>query len=260
MSPRVVVSAAGRRCVFLLLVFLVNAASLPGRAEEPDDRVAAARVNVGEQLRARFAAVGLAYPPEAVFLRALKRENQLELWARGADGNDAGGGAFRLVHAYRVLAASGGPGPKRREGDAQVPEGFYTVAVFNPRSRYHLSLGLDYPNASDLARTTNPAAPGSEIYLHGKAMSLGCLAMGDPAIEELYLAVADSRARPVPVHIFPARMDAAGWRDYLTPSAEGNPDLAGFWRRELQPVFDRFERDRVPPAVRVGRGGAYLLE
>ncbi len=229
----------------------------PVRADEPPDRVAAARVNVGERLRGRFAAVGLTYPPEAVFLRAFKHENRLELWARGAAARDP---AFRLVCAYPILAASGGPGPKRREGDAQVPEGFYTVAVFNPRSRYHLSLGLDYPNASDLQRTTNPAAPGSEIYLHGKALSLGCLAMGDPAIEEIYLAAADSRARPVPMHIFPARMDPAGWRDTLTPAADGNPDLASFWRKELQPGFDAFERTKVPPAVRVEAGGAYAVE
>ena len=228
------------------------------RADEaPADRVAAARVHAGERLRGRFSAAGLTYPPEAIFLRAFKHENRLELWARGVGADDR---AFRLVYAYRVLAASGGPGPKRREGDAQVPEGFYTVAVFNPRSRYHLSLGLDYPNASDLQRTTNPAAPGGEIYIHGKALSIGCLAMGDPAIEEIYLAVADSRARPVPVHVFPARMDAAGWRDVLTPAADGNPDLAGFWRKELQPAFDVFEREKVPPTVRVERGGTYVLD
>ena len=228
---------------------------MAGADEVSVDRVAAARVNVGERLRGRFAAVGLSYPAEAVFLRAFKHENRLELWARGADG-----AAFRLVHAYPVLAASGGPGPKRCEGDAQVPEGFYTVAVFNPRSRYHLSLGLDYPNASDLQRTTNPAAPGSEIYIHGKALSLGCLAMGDPAIEEIFLAASDSRVRPVGVHVFPARMDANGWREVLAPAAEGNPDLAGFWRKELQPGFDAFERNKVPPTVRVDPYGRYVVE
>ncbi len=134
------------------------------------------------------------------------------------------------------------------------------MAVFNPKSRYHLSLGLDYPNASDLQRTTNPAAPGSEIYIHGKALSLGCLAMGDPAIEEIYLAASESRVRPVRVHVFPARMDGNGWREVLTPAAAGNPDLAGFWRKELQPGFDAFERAKVPPTVRVEHGGAYVVE
>lgn len=227
-----------------------------GRTNEvTTDRVAAARVNVGGRLRARFAAVGLAYPADAVFLRAFKHENRLELWARGP-----GERRFRLVHAYPVLAASGGPGPKRREGDEQVPEGFYHVAVFNPRSSYHLSLGLDYPNASDRARAANPAAPGSDIYVHGGAASIGCLAMGDPGIEEIFLAAADSRARPVPAHVFPARMDADGWRDFLTPAAGGDRALTEFWRRELQPGFDAFERDRVPPTVRVERGGAYRVE
>ena len=245
--------------VLLLCFCLLSCLKLEGLEPElfAPDRVADARVRCGDALRRRFADAGLSYPPKEVFLRAFKRERVLELWARGTGGERR----FRLVHVYPVLAASGDAGPKRREGDGQVPEGFYVVDRFNPRSQFHLSLGLDYPNASDLRRAHDPAAPGSDIFIHGDAVSIGCLAMGDAAIEEIYLAALDCRAvRSIAVHIFPARMDAAGWRDYLGPASAGRPELAGFWREELQPGFDRFERDRVPPTVRVSDEGAYVLE
>lgn len=224
------------------------------------DRVAEARARSLETLRRRFSDAGLSYPPAGIFLRAFKREAVLELWAR-PDGGEAA--AFRLVHAYPILAASGTPGPKRREGDRQVPEGFYTINRFNPRSLFHLSLGLDYPNASDLALTTNPGAPGSDIFLHGGAKSIGCLAMGDAAIEELFLAALDARdlagQTAIAVHIFPCRLDPAGWRDVLGPLAAARPRLAAFWRG-LQAGHDFFEREKLPPVVSVEADGSYRLE
>lgn len=225
------------------------------------DRVAEARAHCADALRQRFAAAGIAYPPADIFLRAFKREAVLELWARPA----AGGGAavFRLVATYPILGASGALGPKRREGDRQVPEGFYVINRFNPRSLFHLSLGLDYPNASDLALTTNPSAPGSDIFLHGGAKSIGCLAMGDAVVEELFLAALDARdlagQAAIAVHIFPCRLDAAGWRDVLGPLAAARPELADFWRG-LQAGHDFFEREKMPPEVAVRADGSYHLD
>lgn len=231
----------------------------PFQTEPPptgdEDRVAAARARAEPNLRARFAAAGLAYPPAAVFLRGCKHERTLELWARPARDGER----FRLVHTYPILAASGTPGPKRREGDRQVPEGFYVVDRFNPRSLYHLSLGLDYPNASDRLLTTDPTAPGTDIFIHGDARSIGCLAMGDVAIEEIFLAARDAVQQPVHVHLFPCRMDAAGWRDVLAPRAVGRPELAAFWLG-LQAGFDGFEREKLPPAVSVEADGRYRFD
>jgi murein L,D-transpeptidase YafK len=97
------------------------------------------------------------------------------------------------LRSYPVLAASGTAGPKRREGDLQVPEGIYRLTTFNPNSSYHLSVRVDYPNADDraAARAENRTALGGDIYIHGKAVSIGCLALGDAAIEELYVLLAD---------------------------------------------------------------------
>jgi murein L,D-transpeptidase YafK len=132
------------------------------------------------------AAVGLRYPPAALTLVGLKGERVLEAWAQTPSG-------WRLIKRYPVLAASGGPGPKLRQGDLQVPEGVYRLTAFNPNSSYHLSLQVDYPNADDRAAAAGEgrANLGGDIFIHGKAVSIGCLALGDRAIEELYVLVAD---------------------------------------------------------------------
>lgn len=154
-----------------------------------------------------------------VYLRAFKEEEELELWVQQ-------GGTWHLHHTYPILGQSGTLGPKTAEGDEQVPEGFYAVIPrsMNPCSSYHLSFNIGYPNAYDtaLGRT------GSLIMIHGKACSIGCLAMGDPAIEEIYTLVAEALRsapdRPVPVHIFPFRMT----EERLT--AEADSPHIDFWR------------------------------
>jgi murein L,D-transpeptidase YafK len=236
-------------------------AAVPASLPDSPDRVAAARIRRTEALREKFAAAGLAYPPREIFLRAFKQEGQLELWARASSG--AGPAApLRLVTAYPILRGSGRLGPKRREGDGQIPEGFYLIDRFNPRSLFHLSLGLDYPNASDRLLAADPEHPGSDIFIHGGAVSVGCMAMGDAAAEEIYLTAWEARAAgqaEIPVHVFPCRMDAAHWQTLLTPRSAGQPELAAFWRN-LQPGFDRFEQMRRAPRVSVGPDGRYAFD
>ena len=215
-----------------------------------EDRVAAARKSKGDVIRQRFTDTGLPYPPREIFLRAFKHEMELELWAREKDE------PFRKVATFAVTAPSGSPGPKRREGDLQVPEGCYTIAVFNPQSRFHLSLGLNYPNASDRI-LADRARPGGEIFIHGGAVSIGCLPLGDPVIEEVYLAALDTRTRgqgAIPVHIFPARMAGEAWKNF----AAAKPELRAFWD-QLQPIYEAFEKTRLVPSVSVGADGAYRL-
>lgn len=150
------------------------------------------------RLRPAFDAAGVSYPPQRLTLLGLKEERMLELWA------DAGSG-WRFIKPYPVLAASGGPGPKLREGDRQVPEGLYRIDGLNPNSRFHLSMKLNYPNAFDLERAEaeGRTRPGSDIFVHGRDRSVGCLAMGDPAIEELFVAVARTGRERVDVVLAP---------------------------------------------------------
>ncbi|GBC59806.1 hypothetical protein DENIS_0747 [Desulfonema ishimotonii] len=135
-------------------------------------------------LRKKFKEAGAVFPPEKAALLAVKDERIIELWA-GSNGK------WTYISEYPILAASGVSGPKLREGDRQVPEGIYRITGLNPNSSYHLSMKLNYPNAFDLKNATleGRTAPGSDIFIHGKSVSIGCLAIGDAAIEALFVLV-----------------------------------------------------------------------
>lgn len=141
--------------------------------------------SIGSIARDRFHPVctrkGIPWPPARIVLLAFKREKLLEVWGAAATGS------YRRLATYRVLASSGHAGPKRREGDRQVPEGFYHLTELNPNSDFHLSLRVDYPNADDIRNSKLAhGAMGGDIYIHGNRVSIGCLALGDNAIEELF--------------------------------------------------------------------------
>ena len=151
-----------------------------------------------DTLRPYFERAGVPYPPANITLLAMKAEHKLELWANKGEGQI-------YVHTYPIKKLSGVAGPKLQEGDKQVPEGLYRLIGFNPNSAYHLSLQLNYPNAFDLtqAHQAGRTQPGSHIFIHGKALSIGCLAMGDEAIEALFVLVADVGLAHVKVVIAP---------------------------------------------------------
>ncbi len=149
-------------------------------------------------VRSPFDQAGIPFPPSSLTLVGLKSERMLEVWAEK-------NGRPVLIRQYPVLAASGRPGPKLREGDGQVPEGMYRITFLNPESKYHLSLRLNYPNSQDLERAVEEGRtePGSDINIHGKAESTGCLAIGDEAIEELFFLTARTGIENVRVIIAP---------------------------------------------------------
>ncbi len=128
---------------------------------------------------------GVNYPPSKLALIAFKDSEKLELWASNEDGH------YSHITTYEIQGASGVLGPKLREGDRQVPEGLYKIIGFNPNSSYHLSMKLNYPNAFDLlhAKAEGRNEPGSNIFIHGRDLSIGCLAMGDVVIEQLFTLV-----------------------------------------------------------------------
>jgi len=187
-------------------------------------------------------------------VRAFKQERELEVWAGAA------GRPLVKVRTYPFCAASGELGPKRREGDLQVPEGFYVIDLLNPWSQFHLSLRVSYPNAAD-RKLGDARRPGSNIFIHGGCASIGCIAIEDEPIEELYLMVLEARrkmGRGVPVHIFPSRLDVAGLT-VLERHPEATPSRVAFWRG-LQPGYTFFEETRRPPRVKVdGKTGEYRV-
>lgn len=163
-----------------------------------DGVVAARQAEVAAALAEPLRRVGLSWPPPRLALVALKGERVLELWGRSSES------PWRLVKTYPILAASGGPGPKLREGDLQVPEGSYRVAGLNPNSQFYLSIKVNYPSDEDkaLAASEGRKNLGGDIFIHGSAVSIGCLALGDAAIEEVFVTAAKA-ARPIPVLIAP---------------------------------------------------------
>ncbi len=175
-----------------------------------ESRLAALAPRVDPLWQARCRDSGAAYPPAQLTIVVLKRERELRVYAPGPHG--------RAVHlaTFPILAASGELGPKLKEGDRQVPEGFYRVESLNPNSRYHLALRVNYPSTEDSAAASSEGRTnlGSDIMIHGSNVSIGCVALGDPAIEELFTLVAQIGLDRVELLMCPSLDPAA----LITPS------------------------------------------
>jgi len=192
-------------------------------------------------------------PTPCIGIRAFKAERVMEIWGANTER-----GPFRLLVTFPIAAISGSLGPKRRDGDLQAPEGFYRINRFNPKSRYHLSLGLNYPNSSDQL-LGDSAHLGKDIFIHGNHVSAGCLAMTDPVIEVIYrLAIhaRDEGQTAIPVSIFPCRMTSQNW-SALRSQYAGRPDLIRFWST-LRPGYSSFERGHMWPRPHVDKAGEYV--
>jgi murein L,D-transpeptidase YafK len=180
-----------------------------------------------------------------VFVRIFKQEAVLELWLKGS-------ARYQLFRSYPICAFSGALGPKRKEGDGQAPEGIYAITPqqMNPFSNFHLSFNLGYPNAFDQAN----GRTGSALMVHGNCVSIGCYAMTDAKIEEIYTLMSQAFAggqRTIAVHAFPFKLAPETLASY-----QEHPDFV-FWR-ELQPIYQAFVTTALPPKVRV-RGRHYEL-
>ena len=203
----------------------------------------------------QFEARKLAWPASDVYIRSFKYDGELEVWVRPtADG------PYKLFKTYRVCALAGSLGPKRMEGDYQVPEGFYHINEFKHNSAFHLSLGLNYPNASDRI-LSDPRDPGSEIYIHGSCVTTGCIPITNPQIEELYIIALQAHnagQEYIPVHIFPVRYDKPASLEFLEKVSRENADVKRFADR-LRPVYEHFEKHRRLPAIAVNPKGDYVV-
>lgn len=214
------------------------------RAPEPELRPAPDDAFTREQGPARFRMGQPAY------VRIFKQDGQLELWLKQS-------GRFTLYKTYPICKWSGQLGPKQKEADYQSPEGFYSVSAkqLNPHSNYRRAFNVGYPNAYDrqLGRT------GGLVMVHGACKSVGCFAMTDAGIDEIYGFVAAALAggqREVPVHIFPFRMTESavarhsgggGWLSFVSGAA-ASPQWGDFWRN-LKEGYDIFEASGEPPTA-----------
>jgi hypothetical protein len=197
------------------------AAPEPARTYTVEERLAQYGPGVGNRLRSAFSKANVNYPPHEIAYVAFKDQRKLQLYARNAGTQD-----WRFVKQYQVLAASGLPGPKLREGDRQVPEGIYKAAFLNANSLYHLSIRLNYPNDFDrrMALRDKRSRLGGDIMIHGNAVSIGCLAMGDQAAEELFILAAQVSKERIRIVISPT--------DFRVSNTVPSP-RAPAWTQEL---------------------------
>ncbi len=208
-----------------------------------------------ELLKKEFEKKGLTYPAKYIFIRSFKLDSEMEIWVKNNPQD-----TFRLFKSYRVCTLSGKMGPKRREGDRQVPEGFYYINDFNPNSNYHLSLGINYPNFSDRI-LSDPKKPGSEIYIHGNCITVGCIPLTDEFIDEVYILAVNAKNAGqdfIPVHVFPIKFGNSRSVDYLNTVPVTDSISRPFWA-DLRHAYDYFEKHHKLPVVMIDDKGRYTL-
>lgn len=208
-----------------------------------------------DSVKKQFEKQKLAWPPQSMYIRSFKYDKQLEVWVKSDSSTH-----YKLFKTYKVCMQSGSMGPKRMEGDYQVPEGFYYINEFNPNSNYHLSLGLNYPNASDRI-LSDPQRPGNNIYIHGNCVSTGCIAITDGPIEELYVIASNVKAQGqefIPVHVFPVRYNLKKSAEFLNATIKNNLYLQEF-NSNIKLVFDYFEAKKQLPIIMVNKKGEYVV-
>jgi murein L,D-transpeptidase YafK len=184
-----------------------------------------------------------------VFVRIFKKEGELELWVKANK-------RYTLYRSFPICKWSGKLGPKLKEADYQSPEGFYAVSAkqLNPHSNYHLAFNVGYPNAFDKQN----GRTGGLVMVHGNCKSVGCFAMTDKGVDEIYgfvSAAISAGQKEVPVHIFPFRMTESalehetggGFMSFLNNDG-GGQRWNGFWRN-LKEGYDRFEATHEPPVA-----------
>ena len=227
---------AGRRIGAVLAVLVVVAGCRapvrrPPIAREPTiaDRLAQYGPVARARLAPYFAAARVPYPPERFVLVGFKRERELDLLAAGP------GRPLAFIRSYPIWGASGVLGPKLREGDGQVPEGIYGIEYLNPNSVAHLSLALTYPNDYDRARAQEDGrdALGGSIMIHGGSGSIGCLAIGDQASEDLFVLAADAGYQRAVVVVSPVDFRKTVLPADYRPSTDWVDDLYRSIRAEL---------------------------
>jgi murein L,D-transpeptidase YafK len=189
-----------------------------------------------------------------IFIRVFKQEAKLEVWAKSTNIAQ-----YKLVETYPICRSSGGLGPKRRQGDGQVPEGFYQVESFNPQSEFYMALRVNYPNKADLLKATT-GDPGGDIMIHGNCVTIGCMPLTDDKIKEVYVMAVEARnngQQTIPIHIFPTQLNEQGMKQLKGITSDTTK--INFWNN-LQSGYAYFETNKLIPKISVTKKGDYKVE
>jgi len=243
-----------------MVIAVTTLLTLASLTMEPDfiqeqkkyERVKAAFAEKGELVSNTLKRATIDEEQLNIVIVAYKQEQQLFIYAKNKSDKQ-----YKQLVGYRICASSGVLGPKRRQGDGQVPEGFYHINMFNPVSNYYLSLGVSYPNAAD-KKKTKAADPGGLIFIHGNCVTIGCLPMTDDKIKEIYLyalKAKQSGQNQIPVYIFPFKMTDENMKQ-LSAIHKENPTLLNFWKN-IRTGYNKFEAEHVELKVKVDEKGDY---
>ena len=223
------------------------------------EQLSKARVKVAyeekwDSIKAKLGRMNIPVDQLEVFIRGFKEEKDLEVWVKQKKDT-----TWKLYANYPICASSGELGPKRCQGDNQVPEGFYHVSVFNPYSNFYLSLGVSYPNASDKVFACRRDAGGA-IMIHGNCVTIGCIPITDDLIKELYVLCVEARnsgQKEIPIHIFPIRFTDAGI--VRIKGNETDVNVRTFWDN-IRTGYNWFETKKKLPKVSVDTKGKYSFK
>lgn len=187
-------------------------------------------------------------------LLTFKAEQKIELWAKNKSDS-----VYKYIKSFDFCTLSGELGPKRRQGDRQVPEGFYYIDRFNPVSNYYLSLEVSYPNDADriLGYWRNL---GGDIYIHGDCVSIGCIPITNEKIKELYVYALEAKnngQENIPVYMFPEQLTDSNFEE-LKQQFAGRQDLIEFWKN-LKEGYDKFQAEQKELNVIVNEKGRYIF-
>lgn len=223
---------------FFCMIALIGSLSCQGQRNRnkvniEDDRFAISLAEKGDMLLNKLNEANIPKEKLNILLVAYKNEDLLALYVKPANEDK-----YKLLENYNICARSGTLGPKKKEGDKQVPEGFYHIDRFNPKSLFYLSLGINYPNTYDLQK----GYTGSDIFIHGKCETVGCLPMTDDKIKEIFIYASwakEAKQQQIPVYIFPFQMTPENLTKYST---EVDQTTASFWKN-LQEGYTKFQTD-----------------
>jgi len=237
-----------KHAVYLLLILYLGCPIFGQQgfkeSQQTYPRVRDAYCEKWEQVKRMLSGVEIAPGSMELYLVAFKQEKQLEVWAK-----NKGDEQFSLLTSYEICRTSGKPGPKRKQGDLQIPEGFYHINAWNPWSNFHLSMCINYPNQSDRVLGVQGKL-GGNICIHGSCVTIGCIPLTDEVIKELYILFVESKnmgQTRIPVTIFPARLNRDNYSQLVQEYLE-DEDRLNLWK-ELKTAYELFIADRNLPEI-----------
>lgn len=244
---------------FLIIALLVLLSSFTVASFKDDQlkysRVRQAYKDSGAEMKALLNEKNLSTDDLRIYLRAFKAESKIELWGRNSTDQ-----RYLLIKTYKVCSTSGVRGPKRKQGDLQIPEGYYHIDRFNPYSSFYLSLGINYPNRSDRILGVSGQL-GGDIFIHGDCVTIGCLPITDAKIKELYIFCVEARNSgqdKIPVTIFPEELGDSNYQR-LKANFGADSDKLGLWA-DLKKGYDIFNETKQRPAITFLSTGRHAVE